>query len=80
MLLDNKKPIIVVPSVLLLNQWSNELDKHIPFNLRVLKCYGKEKDYPKYLKKYSSDNKDNQIILTTIQTARTDKFKNIFNT
>ncbi len=74
MLNSNKKPIIIVPSLPLAYQWDKEIKKFI--DAEVLSCHSQSRSSDRqFLENFSRDNGHNQIILTTIHTAITNKFK-----
>ncbi|WYZ36487.1 hypothetical protein EsH8_XV_000040 [Colletotrichum jinshuiense] len=58
--------LVVVPSALLIHNWTNEIDKHVQGNLRTIKYHGpgREKDIDKI--------KNSQIVVTTYNTLSTE--------
>ena len=79
MLNEGYKPIVIVPSIALLEQWSEQIEKFC--SCRPLKCGGDsgKSKYVKYLKvftKQDNDNSERHVTIAVMRTASSDTFIN----
>lgn len=75
---DGKSAVILVPSNLLLKQWSDEIKRLVKPNVTVLKCGAGNNEWKddNLLSQWLGDKSSPRIVLATMATASTDRFLN----
>ena len=72
---DGRRPVVVVPSIILLDQWKDELRRHLrDLRVRVHPCSGDHSEWRRLLAPWLDPTDENRIIISTIATAVSDRF------
>ena len=72
---DGHRPIVLVPTVILLEQWTKELREHLgDLQIRVHPCSADHPDWGKLLGAWLEPTEENRVVVSTISTAVNDKF------
>jgi len=74
-LLDGRRPVVLVPSAILLAQWAQELRDHLAdLDVRVHLCGDGHSEWRDLLDAWLGPTEENRIVVSTIATAATPKF------
>ena len=74
-LIDGRRPVVLVPSAILLDQWAQELRDHLAdLDVRVHPCGDGHNDWRDLLDAWLGPTEENRIVISTIATAAAPKF------
>ena len=74
-LLDGHRPVVLVPSVILLHQWTNEIRHHLSdLRVRAHPCSGDHSDWKHLLANWLGPTDENRVVISTIATAASNRF------
>ena len=74
-LLDGRRPVVVVPSIILLDQWKDDLRQHLrDLRVRTHACSGDHKEWRQLLAAWLEPTDEHRIVISTITTAATSRF------
>ena len=72
---DGSRPVVVVPSAILVDQWTSELREHLSdLRVRVHPCGAGRSDWRSLLDTWLGPTEENRIVVSTIATAASPKF------
>lgn len=72
---DGHCPVVLVPGVGLLDQWTSELREHLSgLRVRVHPCGGGYRDWDNLLGPWMTPTEENRVVVSTIATASSPKF------
>ena len=74
-LLDGRRPVVLVPSAILLDQWMSELRHHLSdLGVRAHLCGGGHSEWRDLLAAWLGPTEENRVVVSTIATAASNKF------
>ena len=74
-LLDGHRPVVVVPSVVLLDQWRSEIREHLSdLRVRVHPCSGDHSEWRGLLAAWLEPTDEHRVVISTVATAATNSF------
>ena len=74
-LVDGHRPVVLVPSVVLLDQWMSELRHHLgDLRVRVHPCSGGHSEWRGLLAAWLGPTDEHRVVVSTIATAASDRF------
>ncbi len=72
---DGWRPVVLVPSVVLLDQWTSELREHLSdLRVRVHPCGAGHSDWRSLLGAWLGPTEENRVVVSTVATAASPKF------
>ena len=75
-LLDGCRPVVLVPSAILVDQWTSELREHLrDLRVRVHPCGAGHSDWRNLLDAWLGPTEDNRVVVSTVKTASSAKFR-----
>ena len=74
-LLDGHRPVVLVPSIILLDQWVGELRRHLgDLRVRAHPCSGEHPEWRRLLAAWLGPTEEHRVIVSTIATAASNSF------
>ena len=74
-LLDGHRPVVLVPSVILLDQWMSELRQHLSdLRVRAHPCSGDHNEWKRLLAAWLEPTEEHRVVVSTIATAASNRF------
>ena len=74
-LLDGRRPVVLVPGIILLGQWMSELRQHLSdLHVRAHPCSGDHDEWKRLLAAWLGPTEEHRVVISTITTAASTRF------